>query len=123
MKRASELQIAVETLTQSPLDETMSTLGDRNGLPHPPHRRIPHRPPKIPQTSQRRLDPSRHPRRLDRKTLIKNHSLQAGGLQQALIESVTAPGDPVLDPAAGSFSVLEACQLAGRTFVGCDVNG
>ena len=45
------------------------------------------------------------------------------GLQQALIESTTAPNDPVLDPAAGSFSVLEACQLAGRTFVGCDVNG
>ena len=44
-------------------------------------------------------------------------------LQQALIEAVTAPDDPVLDPAAGSFSVLEACQLAGRTFVGCDVNG
>ena len=45
------------------------------------------------------------------------------GLQQALIESVTAPGDVVLDPAAGSFSVFDACQLAGRTFVGCDVNG
>lgn len=44
-------------------------------------------------------------------------------LQKALIEAVTAPGDVVLDPAAGSFSVLEACQLAGRTFVGCDVNG
>ena len=45
------------------------------------------------------------------------------GLQQALIEATTAPDDPVLDPAAGSFSVLKACQLAGRTFVGCDVNG
>ena len=44
-------------------------------------------------------------------------------LQQALIEATTAPRDPVLDPAAGSFSVLKACQLAGRTFVGCDVNG
>ncbi len=44
-------------------------------------------------------------------------------LQRVLIEAVTAPGDPVLDPAAGSFSVLKACQLAGRTFVGCDVNG
>ena len=44
-------------------------------------------------------------------------------LQQALIEAVTAPDDPVLDPAAGSFSVLKACELAGRTFVGCDVNG
>ena len=45
------------------------------------------------------------------------------GLQQALIEAVTGPGDVVLDPAAGSFSVLEACRLSGRTFVGCDVNG
>ena len=44
-------------------------------------------------------------------------------LQKALIEATTAPNDPVLDPAAGSFSVLKACQLAGRTFVGCDVNG
>ena len=44
-------------------------------------------------------------------------------LQRALIEAVTAPGDVVLDPAAGSFSVLEACRLAGRVFVGCDVNG
>ena len=44
-------------------------------------------------------------------------------LQQALIEATTAPNDPILDPAAGSFSVLKACQLAGRTFVGCDVNG
>ncbi len=45
------------------------------------------------------------------------------GLQQALIEAVTAPGDVVLDPAAGSFSVLQACQQSGRTFVGCDING
>ncbi len=44
-------------------------------------------------------------------------------LQRALIEATTAPNDPVLDPAAGSFSVLEACRLSGRTFVGCDVNG
>ena len=44
-------------------------------------------------------------------------------LQRALIEATTAPSDPVLDPAAGSFSVLEACQLAGRVFVGCDING
>ncbi len=44
-------------------------------------------------------------------------------LQQALIEATTAPNDPILDPAAGTFSVLKACQLAGRTFVGCDING
>lgn len=42
-------------------------------------------------------------------------------LQAALIEAVTAPGDLVLDPAAGSFSVLAAAASAGRDFVGCDV--
>ncbi len=45
------------------------------------------------------------------------------GLQQALIEAVTAPGDVVLDPAAGSYSVLTACENSGRVFVGCDING
>ena len=45
------------------------------------------------------------------------------GLHQALIEATTALGDPVLDPAAGSFGVLDACRAAGRVFVGCDLNG
>ena len=45
------------------------------------------------------------------------------GLQSALIEAVTSPGDWVADPAAGSFSVLDACAATGRTFVGCDLNG
>ena len=45
------------------------------------------------------------------------------GLQGALIEAVTHPGDVVVDPAAGSFSVLEACAATGRNFLGCDVNG
>ena len=44
-------------------------------------------------------------------------------LQQALIEAVTPPDGVVLDPAAGTFSVLEACKRSGRTFIGCDVNG
>ena len=43
------------------------------------------------------------------------------GLQAALIEAVTNPGDVVLDPAAGSYSVLEAARQAGRQFIGCDV--
>ena len=59
----------------------------------------------------------------DEKPTSKVTHSKPVGLQQALIEAVTAPGDVVLDPAAGSFSVLEACRLAGRTFVGCDVNG
>ena len=43
------------------------------------------------------------------------------GLQAALIEAVTLPEDVVLDPAAGSYSVLEAAQQSGRQFLGCDL--
>ncbi|MCY3878894.1 MAG: DNA methyltransferase [Rhodobacteraceae bacterium] len=42
-------------------------------------------------------------------------------LQQRLIEAVTAEGEIVLDPAAGSFSVMEACKATGRVFLGCDI--
>ena len=45
------------------------------------------------------------------------------GLQGALIEAVSNEGDVVIDPAAGSFSVMEACRLRRRNFLGCDVNG
>lgn len=44
-------------------------------------------------------------------------------LQAVLIEAVSNPGDLVLDPAAGSFSVLTACESKGRNFLGCDLNG
>ena len=44
-------------------------------------------------------------------------------LQARLIAAVTVPGDLVIDPAAGSFSVLEACQQQGRRFLGCDIAG
>lgn len=47
-------------------------------------------------------------------------------LQGALIEAVTAAGELVIDPAAGSFSVLEACRQQGRRFrrfLGCDIEG
>ncbi len=44
-------------------------------------------------------------------------------LQRRLIECVTLPGDWVLDPAAGSYSVLAACAAAGRRFVGGDLLG
>jgi site-specific DNA-methyltransferase (adenine-specific) len=43
------------------------------------------------------------------------------GLQQRLIGAVTNPGDIVVDPAAGSYSVLDAAQRAGRRFLGCDL--
>lgn len=43
------------------------------------------------------------------------------GLQASLIEAVTDPGDVVLDPAAGSYSVLTAALQVGREFLGCDL--
>ena len=44
-------------------------------------------------------------------------------LQARLIEAVTDPGDVVLDPAAGSYSVMAAAHLVGRQFLGCDIAG
>ncbi|EDZ66444.1 DNA methylase [Nitrosococcus oceani AFC27] len=43
------------------------------------------------------------------------------GLQAKLIDAVTNSGDVVIDPAAGSFSVLAAAQQTGRKFLGCDI--
>ncbi len=45
------------------------------------------------------------------------------GLQGELIEAVSNSGDVVIDPAAGSFSVLRACEKLRRNFLGCDING
>ena len=45
------------------------------------------------------------------------------GLQAKLIEAITSTGDVVLDPAAGSYSVLDACRRTGREFLGCDLRG
>ena len=42
-------------------------------------------------------------------------------LQADLIDAVTDPGDVVLDPAAGSYSVMTAAHQAGRQFLGCDI--
>lgn len=42
-------------------------------------------------------------------------------LQKNLILATTQPGDLVVDPAAGSYAVLAACQAVGRDFVGCDL--
>ncbi len=43
------------------------------------------------------------------------------GLQSRLIDCLTNPGDMVIDPAAGTFTVLEACQATDRNFLGCDL--
>lgn len=45
------------------------------------------------------------------------------GLQIRLIEALTNTRDVVLDPAAGSYSVLEACRRTNRRFLGCDIRG
>ena len=42
-------------------------------------------------------------------------------LQAALIDAVTYPEDVILDPAAGSYSSLNAGVMAGRKFLGCDL--
>ena len=43
-------------------------------------------------------------------------------LQTRLIWATTKPGDIVVDPAAGSYSVLEACSaVGGLTFYGSDI--
>ncbi len=45
------------------------------------------------------------------------------GLQAQLIAATTAPGGLVVDPAAGSFSVMKASLDMGRHFLGCDLRG
>jgi site-specific DNA-methyltransferase (adenine-specific) len=42
-------------------------------------------------------------------------------LTMRLISSVTKPGDLVVDPCAGSYSTLAACEKTDRRFVGCDL--
>ncbi|MDX1540625.1 MAG: DNA methyltransferase [Geminicoccaceae bacterium] len=57
----------------------------------------------------------------DEKLSTRGGHAKPVGLQARLIEALTHPGEIVLDPAAGSYSVLEACRLAGRRFLGCDL--
>ena len=45
------------------------------------------------------------------------------GLQIRLIEALTNTRDVVIDPAAGSYSVLDACRRTNRRFLGCDIRG
>jgi len=58
----------------------------------------------------------------EKATVIGPHAKPVG-LQGKLIGALTNPGDTVIDPAAGSFSVLEACKLTNRDFLGCDIAG
>jgi site-specific DNA-methyltransferase (adenine-specific) len=42
-------------------------------------------------------------------------------LQTNLIESVSSENDYIIDPCAGSYSVLEACKELKRNFIGSDL--
>ena len=44
-------------------------------------------------------------------------------LQKAIIEVTTDPGDVVIDPVAGSFSVMTCAHACGRRFLGGDILG
>ena len=65
----------------------------------------------IPDVWQEKITKKKHP-----------HSKPVG-LQKSLIEAVSNEGDLVVDPAAGAYSVLEACVDTKRKFLGCDISG
>jgi site-specific DNA-methyltransferase (adenine-specific) len=56
--------------------------------------------------------------KVDRK--IHPHIMPAA-LIRRLIAAVIAPGDLVIDPAAGSFTVMHVAHALDRRFVGCDI--
>jgi site-specific DNA-methyltransferase (adenine-specific) len=62
--------------------------------------------------------PSRWPEKIDRK--LHPH-VKPAGLTTRLIGAITQPGELVVDPAAGSFTVMHAAHRLGREFVGCDI--
>jgi site-specific DNA-methyltransferase (adenine-specific) len=62
--------------------------------------------------------PDRWVEKVDRK--LHPH-IKPIGLIARLIGAITAPGELVVDPAAGSFAVMYAAQQLGRNFVGCDI--
>jgi site-specific DNA-methyltransferase (adenine-specific) len=75
------------------------------------------KPPVNARTWRDHAIPSRWPEKVDRR--VHPH-VKPIGLIGRLIAAVTEPGDLVVDPAAGSFVVMEAAQQLGRNFVGCD---
>ena len=62
--------------------------------------------------------PSRWAEKVDRR---RHPHIKPTELTSRLIAAVTKPGDLVVDPAAGSFAVLEIAGLLGRRFLGCDL--
>lgn len=63
----------------------------------------------IPDVCRAKADRARHPHAKPTELL------------QTLLECVTEPGDLVVDPAAGSYTTLDACRASAREFVGCDI--
>jgi site-specific DNA-methyltransferase (adenine-specific) len=54
----------------------------------------------------------------------RNHThAKPVNLQKRLIQAVTNPGDVVVDPSAGGFSVMESAIDVDRHFLGCDILG
>ncbi len=51
----------------------------------------------------------------------KYHHTKPINLQAKLIQAVSNEKDIILDPAAGSYSVLKACTMTNRMFLGCDI--
>jgi site-specific DNA-methyltransferase (adenine-specific) len=62
--------------------------------------------------------PSRRPEKVDRKT---HPHAKPAGLIARLIGAITNPGDLVVDPAAGSFTVMHVANSLGRHLAGCDI--
>ena len=63
----------------------------------------------FPDTLPEAVDKSRH-----------SHA-KPGGITLRMIKALTKRGDLVVDPCAGGYVVLDACQTSGRRFVGCDL--
>lgn len=61
--------------------------------------------------------PNRWPEKIDRR---RHPHIKPTELTSRLIAAVTKPNDLIVDPAAGSFVVLEIAGLLGRRFIGCD---
>ena len=67
--------------------------------------------------------PSRWPEKINLKIYPRKLYPHAKpiGLIARLISALTNRGDLVVDPAAGSFTVMHAAHALGRDFIGCDI--
>jgi site-specific DNA-methyltransferase (adenine-specific) len=75
-------------------------------------------PPRAKATWRDHGIPDRWAEKVDHR--IHPHAKPAS-LIARLIGAVTQPGDLVVDPAAGGFTVMHAAHELGRRFVGCDI--